>query len=82
MDRFNPLRPSRYFANIFAHVRPLFWPVLYWSLGRLFAWVERTGHVNVLYESSQCGLIRIFHLGAAPGPGCLAALRTHHTLVG
>jgi hypothetical protein len=75
MVPFRTLRQSPHFARAFAHVHPLFWPVLWWSLNRLLKWYETAGYENVLYSITRFGLIRIAFYGArTPEPGAYQPL--------
>ncbi len=63
MPSISALRRSPHFAHLFAHVHPLCWPILLWSLARLFKWFDTAGFENVLYSTSRWGFIRIAYLG-------------------
>ncbi|MFN4225076.1 MAG: hypothetical protein ACK4HR_02075 [Hyphomonas sp.] len=63
MTPMRALRANPHFASLFAHVHPLCWPILWWSLNRLIRWYVRSGYAEVLYETSPWGFIRIAYYG-------------------
>jgi hypothetical protein len=60
-------RSNPHFADLFAHVHVICWPILWWQLNALLRWCRREGIPDVLYAVSPWGLITIRHAGTRPG---------------
>ena len=57
------------FADYFAFVLPIFWPVLYWQLRRMAEQMAARGCSEILVQVSWWGGIEITHFGdRAPSP--------------
>ncbi|MDP3459303.1 MAG: hypothetical protein Q8S09_08525 [Hyphomonas sp.] len=66
-----PMRAFRadpHFADLFAHVPVICWPILWWQLNALFRWCKREGRPDVLYSVSPWGFITLRHAGDRPDP--------------
>ncbi len=66
-----PMRAFRtdpHFADLFAHVHVICWPILWWQLNALFGWCKREGIPGVLYSVSPWGFITLRHAGDRPDP--------------
>ena len=61
-------RHNPHFADLFAHVHPLCWPILWWQLNTLFAWCRREGIPAVLCSVNSRGFLTLRHAGARPDP--------------
>jgi hypothetical protein len=57
------LRSNPHFARLFVHVHPLFWPVLWWSLNRLFKWYDTSGYEEILFGTTRWGYVYVAWLG-------------------
>ncbi len=63
-----PMRTFRadpHFADLFAHVHVVCWPILWWQLNALFRWCKRQGIPDVLYSVNAWGFITLRNAGAA-----------------
>ena len=58
-----------HFAELFAHVHPVCWPILWWQLNALLAWIKRRGGVDVFCSVIAWGFITLRPVGKAPDPG-------------
>ncbi|MFN7164907.1 MAG: hypothetical protein ACK4P2_08840, partial [Hyphomonas sp.] len=66
-----PMRAFRadpHFADLFAHVHVICWPILWWQLNALFGWCKREGIPGVLYSVSPWGFITLRHAGDRNDP--------------
>ncbi|MBU4568839.1 MAG: hypothetical protein KJ833_07735 [Alphaproteobacteria bacterium] len=71
MTRFLRIRNNIHFRRYFDAVHPVFWPVLFWQLGRFFKWMRAEQLSEVLFEITWWGGVRIHIIGdklAAPSP--------------
>ncbi|MFN7179820.1 hypothetical protein, partial [Hyphomonas sp.] len=57
------LRSDPNFAPLFRHVHPLCWPILWWSLNRIFLWFDHCGYENVLLATTRWGYVYPAFLG-------------------
>ncbi|MFN7179135.1 hypothetical protein [Hyphomonas sp.] len=57
------LRSDPTFAPLFRHVHPLCWPILWWSLNRVFKWYDTSGYENVLLATTRWGYVYPAYLG-------------------
>jgi hypothetical protein len=57
------LRSNPHFARLFAHVHPLFWPILWWSLNRLFKWYDTSGYEEILFGTTRWGYVYVAFVG-------------------
>lgn len=57
------LRSNPYFAHLFARVHPLCWPILWWSLNRLFKWYDTSGYEEILFGTTRWGFVYVAFLG-------------------
>ena len=57
------LRSDPHFAPLFRHVHPLCWPILWWSLNRIFLWYDTSGYENVMLATTRWGYVYPAYLG-------------------
>ena len=57
------LRSDPTFAPLFRHVHPLCWPILWWSLNRVFLWYDTCGYENVLLAATRWGYVYPAYMG-------------------
>jgi hypothetical protein len=72
-----PMRAFRsdpHFADLFAHVPVICWPILWWQLNALFRWCKREGRPDVLYSVSPWGFITLRHAGDRHDPAAYKPL--------
>ena len=67
-------RSNPHFAELFAHVHVMCWPILWWQLNALRRWCAREGIPDVLYSVSTWGFITVRHYGAHPDPALYAPI--------
>ncbi|MDP1554785.1 MAG: hypothetical protein Q8L84_04925 [Hyphomonas sp.] len=66
-----PMRTFRsdpHFAELFARVHVICWPILWWQLNALFRWCKREGIPDVLYSVNPWGFITLRHHGGRQDP--------------
>jgi hypothetical protein len=63
MTRFQRLLRSPVYRPWFDQVHPLFWPVLYWQLECTFAWMKRTGIMDVMLSIRWWGKVDVVYIG-------------------
>ena len=56
------------FAELFAHVHVICWPILWWKLNALYSWWRRAGIPEVLYTVNAWGCISVRYAGTAADP--------------
>ncbi|WP_291061631.1 hypothetical protein, partial [Hyphomonas sp.] len=61
--RFLRIRNNIHFRRYFDAVHPVFWPVLFWQLGRFFKWMRAEQLSEVLFEITWWGGVRIHIIG-------------------
>jgi hypothetical protein len=56
------LRRNPHFAHLFARVHPLCWPILWWSLNRLFKCYDSSGYEEILFGTTRWGYVYVAFL--------------------
>ena len=51
------LRSDPHYATLFRQVHPLCWPILWWSLNRIFLWFDTCGYENVMLAATRWGYV-------------------------
>lgn len=59
-------RSIPHFAELFAHMPVICWPIFWSRLSSLFRWCKREGIPDVCYAVGDEGLITVRHFGAKP----------------
>ena len=73
------LRRNPHFAPLFAYVHPVCWPILWWSLNRLFKWYDTAGYDSLLFATTRWGYVYIAYLGdRTPDPSAYRARKPDH----
>jgi len=62
------IRGDLHFADLFAHVYVICWPILWWQLNLLRKWCLAHNIPDVLYSVSPWGFIKVRQFGKAPDP--------------
>lgn len=56
------LRAKPFYADMFARVHVLCWPILWWQLKRLFDWYHREGITGGFFSVSRWGIVTVHYV--------------------